>query len=96
MIWFIGTSAQLHSIMTAHNQWRSKTRSVPYCTTSVFSSTVTNDNRRIPAHTLNCLDRRLSDESTAFYNFHAAVIKATASKSSIIVFLECVVSEIMY
>jgi hypothetical protein len=31
---------QLKSIITAHNQWLS-TRSIPYCTTSVFSSTVT-------------------------------------------------------
>jgi hypothetical protein len=43
MIGFIGTSLQLHSIMTAHNQWLSTTRSIPYWTTSVFSSTVTND-----------------------------------------------------
>jgi hypothetical protein len=27
--------------MTAHNQWLLKTRSIPYWTTSVFSSTVT-------------------------------------------------------
>jgi hypothetical protein len=37
----IGTSLQLQSLMTAHNQWLSKTRSIPYWTTSVFSSTVT-------------------------------------------------------
>jgi hypothetical protein len=41
MIGFIGTSLQLQSIMTAHNQWLPKTRSIPYWTTSVFSSTVT-------------------------------------------------------
>jgi hypothetical protein len=35
--------------MTAHNQWLSTTRSIPYWTTSVFSSTVTNDERRIPS-----------------------------------------------
>jgi hypothetical protein len=34
-------SLQLQSIITAHNQWLSKTRSVPYWTASVFSSTVT-------------------------------------------------------
>jgi hypothetical protein len=33
--------------------WLSTTSSIPYWTTSVFSSTVTNDERRIPAHTLN-------------------------------------------
>jgi hypothetical protein len=33
-------SLQLQSITTAHNQWLSKTRSVPYWTTSVFASTV--------------------------------------------------------
>jgi hypothetical protein len=31
----------LQSITIAHNQWLSKTRSIPYWTTSVFSSTVT-------------------------------------------------------
>jgi hypothetical protein len=38
---FIGTSLQLQSIITAHNQWLPKTRSIPHWTTSVFSSTVT-------------------------------------------------------
>jgi hypothetical protein len=46
MIGFIGTSLQLQSIITSHNQWLSKTRSIPCWTTSVFSSTVTNDERR--------------------------------------------------
>jgi hypothetical protein len=32
---------QLQPIITAHNQWLPKTRSIPYRTTSVFSSTVT-------------------------------------------------------
>jgi hypothetical protein len=32
---------QLQSLITAHNQWLSKTRSIPYWTTSVFSSTTT-------------------------------------------------------
>jgi hypothetical protein len=38
MIGFIGTSLQLQSIMTAHNQWLPKTRFIPYWTarTSVF------------------------------------------------------------
>jgi hypothetical protein len=43
------------TIMTAHNKWLSKTRSISYWTTSVFSSTVTNDERRITAHKLNSL-----------------------------------------
>jgi hypothetical protein len=38
---FIGTSLQLQPIVTAHSQRRSKTRSIPYWTTSVFSSAVT-------------------------------------------------------
>jgi hypothetical protein len=38
MIGFIGTSLQLQSIITAHNQWLSKTRSIPCWTTSVFCS----------------------------------------------------------
>jgi hypothetical protein len=46
MIEFSGTFitislSSLQSINRAHNQWRSKTRSIPYWTTSVFSSTVT-------------------------------------------------------
>jgi hypothetical protein len=32
---------QIQSIIRAHNQWLPKTRSIPYWTTSVFSSTVT-------------------------------------------------------
>jgi hypothetical protein len=32
---------QLHSIKTFHNQWQIKTRSIPYWTTSTFSSTLT-------------------------------------------------------
>jgi hypothetical protein len=40
----------LQSIITAHTQWLSTARSVPYWTMSVFSSTVTNDERRLTAH----------------------------------------------
>jgi hypothetical protein len=40
-IGFIGTLLQLQPIITAHYQWLSKTRSIPYWTTSVFSSAVT-------------------------------------------------------
>jgi hypothetical protein len=36
--------------MTAHNQWLSKTRSIPYWTTSVFSSTVTNADESLLTH----------------------------------------------
>jgi hypothetical protein len=43
MIGCIGTSLQLKSIMTAHNQWLSTTCSIRYWTTCVFSSTVMND-----------------------------------------------------
>jgi hypothetical protein len=50
MIGFIGTSFRLWSIITAHNQWLLTTRSFPYWTTSVFSSTVANAERRTPAH----------------------------------------------
>jgi hypothetical protein len=41
--WFnlLALLLQLQSIVTAHNQWLLKTRSIPYWTTSVFSSTVT-------------------------------------------------------
>jgi hypothetical protein len=42
MIGFIGTSLQIQQIITVHNQWLLTNRSVPYWTTSVFSSAVTN------------------------------------------------------
>jgi hypothetical protein len=56
MIGFIGTSLQLQSIMTAHNQCLPTTHPIPYWTMSVFFSTVMNDERRISAHTLNLLN----------------------------------------
>jgi hypothetical protein len=37
------TFLQIQSIIIADNRWLSKTRSIPYWTTSVFSSIVTND-----------------------------------------------------
>jgi hypothetical protein len=57
MIGFIGTSLQLHSIITPHNQWLYKTRSIPHWTMSAFPSAVMNDERRITTHTLNSLVR---------------------------------------
>jgi hypothetical protein len=48
MIVFTGTSLQLQKIITAQNQWLSKTHSIPYWTTSVFTSTVTNDEEILP------------------------------------------------
>jgi hypothetical protein len=48
------------------SQSMTRTRSIPCWTTSVFFSTLTNDERRIAAHTLNCLERYLSDESLSF------------------------------
>jgi hypothetical protein len=50
MIGFIGSSLQLQSVIPAHSPRLSKTRSIPYWTTSVLSSTVTNDERRITVH----------------------------------------------
>jgi hypothetical protein len=41
MIGFIASLLQLQPIITAHKRWLSKTGSIPYWTTSVFSSTVT-------------------------------------------------------
>jgi hypothetical protein len=61
MIGFIGISLQLQPIITAHNQWLSKTRAIPYWTTSVFSSAVTNAKRRVPAHSLEA--SRVESES---------------------------------
>jgi hypothetical protein len=55
MIGVTGSSLQLQSIMTDRNEWLSKTRFIPYWTTGIFSSTVTNDDQKIPAHTLNSL-----------------------------------------
>jgi hypothetical protein len=41
MIGVIGTSLQLQPIRAAQNQWLPKTRSIPYWTTSTFSSAAT-------------------------------------------------------
>jgi hypothetical protein len=41
MIGFISTSITITINYNAHNQWLSKTRSIPYWTTSVFYSTMT-------------------------------------------------------
>jgi hypothetical protein len=67
MIGFIGTSLHLQSIITADNQWLSQTRSIPYWTTSVFSSTVTNDKRRITSEwtELNRTSRRTEYRSSS-------------------------------
>jgi hypothetical protein len=62
MIVFFGTSLQLNSFMTACSEWLSTTSSIPCWITTVFPSTVTNDKRRILAHTLNWLELRLSVE----------------------------------
>jgi hypothetical protein len=40
---------QLQSMITARNRWLCKTRSIPCWTKSVFSYTVTNDQRTIPS-----------------------------------------------
>jgi hypothetical protein len=70
MMGFMGTSLQLKLIITVHDHWPSTTRSIPYWTTSAFSSPVTNDERRITARTLNSLRIELQQ----FYNFQAAQI----------------------
>jgi hypothetical protein len=43
MTGFTGTSTHLQSITTAHNQWLLTIHSTSYWTTSVFSSTLTNE-----------------------------------------------------
>jgi hypothetical protein len=53
-----------------YNQLLSRTRSIPYWTTSVISSTVTSDERRITAHTLSSLTNDLQ----LFYKLQAARI----------------------
>jgi hypothetical protein len=49
-LYLLALLLQLQSIITAHNWCLSQTRSFPCWTTSVFSSTVTNDERRTPSH----------------------------------------------
>jgi hypothetical protein len=72
MIGFIGTSLQLQFIMTV--QYMTVYDSFILCwTTSVFSSTVTNDEWRITAHKLSCLERRLSDESLLRMNYDSVI-----------------------
>jgi hypothetical protein len=46
-----------------HNYRLSQTRSIPYWTTSVCSSSATNDERRLTAHTLNSYDCRFIELS---------------------------------
>jgi hypothetical protein len=57
MIRFIGTSIAITIDYNSWQSWLPKTRSFPYCTTSVFSSAVTNDERRITAQTSNSLTK---------------------------------------
>jgi hypothetical protein len=59
MIGFSGTSLQLQLIITAHNQGLSTTRSIPCWTTSVFSSTATNDEN-------HCSDLELRSQCLEF------------------------------
>jgi hypothetical protein len=59
--------------MTVHNPWLAKTRSIPYWLTSVFSSTASNDERRIIAHTLTYLERSLTDESLLRMNYDSFI-----------------------
>jgi hypothetical protein len=46
---------QLRPIMAVHNQWPSKTRSIPCWTASVFSSATMNGEHRVTTHILNSL-----------------------------------------
>lgn len=73
MIGFIGISLQLQSNTTAHNPWLPTTRSVPYRTKSVFSSTMTGfaliyESITSTATALNdyCLMNSLANESLNF------------------------------
>jgi hypothetical protein len=69
-IWWLDLLAlllQLQPIITAHNQWLPKTGSNPSWITSVFSSTVSNDDGRIASELVlgspfycDCLERHLS------------------------------------
>jgi hypothetical protein len=80
MTGFIDTSLQVESIITAHNQFLSTTRYIPYWTTSVFSSTATNHERKIPDRTLNGLERHLSDESLVNEWSLSLTLRSTVSR----------------
>jgi hypothetical protein len=62
MIEFIGTFLQLKLIISAHNQWVPKTRSIPYWTTSVFHCDEWRTKNHFPAE-LN-EEWRLTNERT--------------------------------
>jgi hypothetical protein len=67
---FISTSLQLQSIIIAHNPQLPKTPSFPYWTTGIFSSTVTNDERRITAtESSNSLTNQLINQFTNELSF---------------------------
>jgi hypothetical protein len=97
MAGFIGPSLKLQSITTADtlnsslttSVWRMSMRNL-----SLLSESPTG--LHIVSQILH-LDLYSSwiHESTAFYNCHEALIEIAASKGSITVFHECVVSEIM-
>jgi hypothetical protein len=67
MVEFTDTSLQLKSIITAHNQWLSKIRSIPY-----WITVTSHPLWRITAHTLNSFltykSRLLPDECSRFTN----------------------------
>jgi hypothetical protein len=79
MIGFIGTSITITTNYDSSELKGSMTRSIPYWTTSVFSSTATYDERWLTVHTLNflltsefsywvwvlCYDRRSAGQSVS-------------------------------
>jgi hypothetical protein len=68
MIELIGSSLQLHPIITAHSHWLSKSLSIPYWTASVSSSNVTCDEWRMTNKESLPNEFSWIHEWTLFYN----------------------------
>jgi hypothetical protein len=69
-----------------HDQWLSKTSSIPYWTTSVFSSSVTAYNDDGPT---NSLTNPLIDEWTLFYNKERTDERSPPRTVLVILFFHC-------
>jgi hypothetical protein len=83
--WLIITGSRLQSIITAHNRWLSKTRSISSWTTSVFFSTVTHllviwESLTSSAYCLKKIGSKIASSSDECQNSAATCSKKTVLK----------------